>query len=80
MTSAGGAARPTVLLLGGVVVGVLMGAVLVDTIDNSLTRWELVSEFWRDALLGMLIMVAVTLDTLASRSLARLRGTSGGPQ
>ena len=64
----------------GVVVGVLMGAVLVDTIDNSLTRWELVSEFWRDALLGMLIMVAVTLDTLASRSLARLRGTSGGPQ
>jgi ribose/xylose/arabinose/galactoside ABC-type transport system permease subunit len=39
-----------------------------------------VSEFWRDALLGMLIMVAVTLDTLASRSLARLRGTSGGPQ
>ena len=64
----------------GTILGVLMGAVLVDTIDNSLTRWELVSEFWRDALLGMLIMVAVTLDTLASRSLARLRGTSGGPQ
>ena len=64
----------------GTILGGLMGAVLVDTIDKSRTRWELVSEFWRDALLGLLIMVAVTLDTLASRSLARLRGTSGGPQ
>lgn len=58
----------------GTILGVLMGTVLVDTIDNSLTRWELVSEFWRDALLGMLIMAAVTLDTLAARSLSRLRG------
>jgi len=62
----------------GTMLGVLMGTVLVDTIDNSLTRWELVSEFWRDALLGMLIMAAVTLDTLAARSLARLRGKAGG--
>ena len=59
--------------------GVLIGTVLVDTIDNSLTRWALVSEFWRDALLGMLIMAAVTVDTLASRSLSRLKsGTEGG--
>jgi rhamnose transport system permease protein len=62
----------------GTILGVLMGTVLVDTIDNSLTRWELVSEFWRDALLGMLIMAAVTVDTLAARSLARLRGKVGG--
>lgn len=62
----------------GTILGVLMGTVLVDTIDNSLTRWELVSEFWREALLGLLIMAAVTLDTLASRSLARLRGTKRG--
>jgi rhamnose transport system permease protein len=62
----------------GSILGVLMGTVLVDTIDNSLTRWALVSEFWRDALLGMLIMTAVTLDTLAARSLARLRGTVDG--
>lgn len=64
----------------GSILGVLMGTVLVDTIDNSLTRWDLVSEFWRDALLGMLIMAAVTVDTLASRSLTRLRGRSGGGQ
>lgn len=62
----------------GTILGVLMGTVLVDTIDNSLTRWELVSEFWRDALLGMMIMAAVTVDTLAARSLARLRGEQGG--
>ena len=57
----------------GSMLGVLMGALLVDTIDNSLTRWAVVSEFWRDALLGFLIMAAVTLDTLAARSLARMR-------
>ena len=64
-----------VSILGGsgAMLGVLIGTVLVDTIDNSLTRWALVSEFWRDALLGILIMAAVTVDTLASRSLSRLK-------
>ncbi len=63
-----------VSILGGSgsMIGVVIGCVLVDTIDNSLTRWELVSEFWRDALLGMLIMAAVTVDTVMSRSLGRL--------
>ena len=56
----------------GSMVGVVIGTLLVDTIDNSLTRWELVSEFWRDALLGFLIMAAVTVDTLMSRQLGRL--------
>lgn len=64
----------------GSMLGVLMGALLVDTIDNSLTRWAVVSEFWRDALLGMLIMAAVTVDTLANRSLERLRAAKGGEQ
>ena len=61
----------------GSMLGVLIGALLVDTIDNSLTRWDLVSEFWREALLGFLIMAAVTLDTVATRSLARLRAKGG---
>lgn len=56
----------------GSMVGVVIGTLLVDTIDNSLTRWELVSEFWRDALLGFLIMAAVTVDTVMSRQLGRL--------
>jgi rhamnose transport system permease protein len=62
----------------GSMLGVLMGALLVDTIDNSLTRWAVVSEFWRDALLGFLIMAAVTVDTFATRSLNRLRAKGGG--
>jgi rhamnose transport system permease protein len=57
----------------GTILGVLLGTVLVDTIDNSLTRWAVVSEFWRDALLGILIMTAVAADTFMSRSLVRMR-------
>lgn len=57
----------------GSILGVLIGSVLVDTIDNSLTRWALVSEFWRDALLGMLIMAAVAADTFMTRSFGRLK-------
>jgi rhamnose transport system permease protein len=57
----------------GTVVGVVLGTTLVDVIDNSLTRWALVSEFWRDALLGMLILIAVAADTLMNRYLDRLR-------
>jgi rhamnose transport system permease protein len=57
----------------GSIVGVLLGTVLVDTIDNSLTRWAVISEFWRDALLGMLIMTAVTADTYISRSFGRMK-------
>lgn len=58
----------------GSIIGVVLGTVLVDTIDNSLTRWALVSEFWRDALLGMLIMAAVAMDTFMTRSFGKLKG------
>jgi rhamnose transport system permease protein len=57
----------------GTILGVVLGTILVDTIDNSLTRWAIVSEFWRDALLGMLIMAAVAADTFMTRSFTRLR-------
>jgi rhamnose transport system permease protein len=56
----------------GSILGVVLGTVLVDTIDNSLTRWALVSEFWRDALLGILIMASVTADTVMTRTLTKL--------
>lgn len=57
----------------GTVVGVLLGAVLVDVIDNSLIRWAAISEFWRDALLGLLILLAVATDTILMRQLNRMR-------
>lgn len=55
----------------GSVIGVLIGASLIDLIDTSLVRWELVSEFWREAVLGVLILGAVVLDTVLSRRLMR---------
>ena len=53
----------------GSIIGVLLGATLIDLIDTSLVRWELVSEFWREAILGLLILFAVAMDTLLARRL-----------
>lgn len=57
----------------GTIFGVLLGAILVDLIDNSLIRWAAISEFWRDGLLGLLILLAVAADTVVMRQLNRLR-------
>lgn len=57
----------------GSVVGVLIGAALIDLIDTSLVRWEVVSEFWREAVLGFLILLAVALDAALGRRLSRRR-------
>ncbi|MCX7889340.1 MAG: ABC transporter permease [Rhodobacteraceae bacterium] len=63
----------------GNVIGVLVGAALIDLIDTSLVRWELVSEFWREAVLGLLILAAVVADALLSRRLmARRRRAAAG--
>jgi rhamnose transport system permease protein len=53
----------------GSVIGAFLGAILVDVLDTSLVRWEVVSEFWREAVLGALILLSVTADTLLSRKL-----------
>lgn len=57
----------------GTVAGALIGAVLVDLIDTSLVRWPLVSEFWREAVLGALILTAVAVDAILMRRLVALR-------
>ena len=57
----------------GTVIGAFLGTVLVDLIDSSLVRWPAVSEFWREAVLGAMILFAVTADTLFTRRLARMR-------
>lgn len=58
----------------GNVLGVLIGAALIDLIDTSLVRWEVVSEFWREAVLGFLILLAVAVDTVLMRRLLRRKG------
>jgi rhamnose transport system permease protein len=55
-----------VSILGGsgTMVGAFLGAVFIDTLKLSLVRVPEVSEFWRDAFLGILILAAVILDAL----------------
>jgi rhamnose transport system permease protein len=57
----------------GSVLGALVGAVLVDLIETSLSRWDVVSEFWREAVLGLLILAAVATDAVLMRRLTRSR-------
>jgi rhamnose transport system permease protein len=56
----------------GSMVGALMGAVLIATLEQSLLRWPQISEFWRDALLGMLILLAVASDSVILNRLRTL--------
>lgn len=57
----------------GTVIGAFLGTVLVDLIETSLVRWQIVSEFWREAVLGALILVSVATDTIFNRRLAAIR-------
>jgi rhamnose transport system permease protein len=54
----------------GTVIGALLGAILINLLENSLIRWLAISEFWRDALLGLLILLAVAVDSVI---MSRLR-------
>jgi rhamnose transport system permease protein len=59
-------------IFGGVgsAIGALLGATLIDLLQQSLIRWLQVSEFLRDAVLGALILFAVASDKVI---LGRLR-------
>ena len=52
----------------GSVIGVLLGATMIDLLDSSLVRWELVSEFWREAVSGHADSVARSLWTPCSHA------------
>lgn len=64
----------------GTMFGAFFGASLIDTLELSLVRVPEVSEFWRDAALGILILLAVILDaTLQRRFTRRLTREVRGP-
>jgi rhamnose transport system permease protein len=54
----------------GSMFGAALGVVLIEILQQSLLRWVGVSEFAKDAILGLLILVAVTADAII---LGRLR-------
>ena len=54
----------------GTMLGALLGTVLIATLEQSLLRWVQISEFWRDAVLGLLILLAIASDAVI---LERLR-------
>ena len=55
----------------GTVFGAMLGAVLIALLDQSLLRTPQVSEFWRDAILGALILAGVAADFLVGKRLRR---------
>jgi rhamnose transport system permease protein len=59
----------------GSMIGALLGTVLINTLEQSLVRWLEISEFWRDAMLGALILLAVAADAVI---LNRLRALWAG--
>jgi rhamnose transport system permease protein len=62
----------------GTVLGSLFGAVLIGLLDQSIVRVPQISEFVRDAVLGLLILLAVVLDGLLSRRFVKRRTIMGG--
>jgi rhamnose transport system permease protein len=54
----------------GSMIGALLGVTLIEVLQQSLLRWAGISEFAKDAILGLLILVAVTADAII---LGRLR-------
>jgi rhamnose transport system permease protein len=56
----------------GTMFGVLLGAVMIGTLEQSLLRMPQVSEFARDALLGLFILLAVAADAVILQRLRNL--------
>jgi rhamnose transport system permease protein len=48
----------------GTMIGALLGALMINLLQQSLLRWLVISDFWVGALLGVLILVAVTIDAV----------------
>jgi rhamnose transport system permease protein len=55
----------------GTVVGAMLGAIMIGLLEQSLFRLQ-ISEFWRDALLGLLILLAVASDAVILQRLRAL--------
>lgn len=55
----------------GTVVGAMLGGVMIGTLEQSLLRLQ-INEFWRDAIMGLLILLAVASDAVILKRLHAL--------
>jgi rhamnose transport system permease protein len=75
------AARQAALPVRRVILGVFVASgalALINLLDQSLLRVPGLSEFWRDAVLGTLIITAVAVDFLLGKRLGRLSTSARG--
>jgi rhamnose transport system permease protein len=56
----------------GTALGAFFGAVLIDLLDQGLNRMPNISQFWLDALLGLLILLAVATDAVILNRLRKI--------
>jgi rhamnose transport system permease protein len=56
----------------GTMIGALLGTILINTLEQSLIRWPQISEFWRDAIQGLLLLLAVATDAVIIDRLRQL--------
>ena len=61
----------------GTMVGAMLGAFMINLLQQSLLRWLQISEFWVDALLGGLILLAVLIDFVVMKQLRALWARGG---
>jgi rhamnose transport system permease protein len=63
-------------------IGALLGALMINLLQQSLLRWLVISNFWVGALLGVLILISVTIDAVIIYRLRNIwtqRGLEGNP-
>jgi rhamnose transport system permease protein len=66
----------------GTMIGALLGALMINLLQQSLLRWLVISNFWVGALLGVLILISVTIDAVIINRLRDLwtqRGLESNP-
>jgi rhamnose transport system permease protein len=56
----------------GTMFGAMLGAVMIGTLEYSLTRMTWISQFWKDALLGGFILMAVAADAIILTRIRKL--------
>ncbi|PJF27537.1 MAG: ATPase [Phototrophicales bacterium] len=56
----------------GTMFGAMLGAVMIGTLEYSLTRMTWISQFWKDALLGGFILAAVAADAIILTRIRKL--------